>query len=467
MNKRLQKDMGLGVIATAGIFLFHPIIAFVDVLPDLIGYLLLCVGTSLLADLNGHMAEAQRRFRIMLAVGAGQFLASVWVYRTLVSAKEGEINPYEAPTTLLLLSFLLLILQLCFLLPAMRELFLGLESLETRFDREGACKATERMKKSTPIALTLLSVLSVLPEVSILTSYENDKGNPLFPFDWYRYVSLFRTVAAILALAVGTVWVVRWLRLIHGMKHDRTWLAKLRTSYHACVLPQTGMFVVRRFRAGFLLLCIGTVFAVNLRLNYRAVLPGVGLSLFAILGTLLLWRVLSNKRTILWGSIALSACSLAQIVLNARFLAWHLPEASRFEEDAYRQFLAIRILDGAEAILTLVLLGILLSALYAFALQYANVDYGSSNGRERELSRYATQKLHAEFRARTVWTAVPFSLAAAVNVADAVLRLQLPWLWSVSFVLSIVGIWQFFTLTQELLGQIQNHYASDGTNKNL
>ncbi len=467
MNQLLQKNMGLGAIAASAIFLFHPIIAFVDVLPDLIGYLLLWIGTYLLADLNGHMAEAKRRFCILFAVGAGQLVASAWVYRTLVFAKEGTVKPYEAPTTLLLLSFALLVLQICFLLPAMRELFAGLESLETRFDRKGSCKATARLKATTPVLLTIISILSALPEASILTSYEADKGNPLFRFDWYRYITLFRILAAIIALIIGTVWLVQWMRVFYRMCRDCEWLAQMRTSYLETVVPQTGMFAVRRYSAAFLMLGIGTLFAVNLRINYHSVLPGIGLALFAVLAAFLLKEKLPYKRQFLWSSAALALCSVVRLILNARYLVWYLPEASLYEEGAYYVFLVIRILDGIEAVLTLLLIGILLYSVNALVKRYARVDYGNAGDRERELSHRATEKLQNEFRMRIIGTEVLFSIAAILNVGDAVFRFQLPWLWSVAFVFSAVGIWQFFSLTKDLLLQIQNTYASDGTNKNL
>ena len=132
MNIRIKKDIGLGMLLLAGLFLFNPIVGFIDVLPDCIGFLLICGGIGLLADLNERIASAKKRFQILFWGGVLQVFFELLVYRFLQGQKE-EMNPYELPVTVLLFSFLLLVFYLIVLIPAFRDLFLGLERLGERF----------------------------------------------------------------------------------------------------------------------------------------------------------------------------------------------------------------------------------------------------------------------------------------------------------------------------------------------
>ena len=63
------RGMGFICLALGGIFLFNPIVAVVDVLPNVIGYLLIYAGLWRLADLNDEFASAHRLSRIMIWVG--------------------------------------------------------------------------------------------------------------------------------------------------------------------------------------------------------------------------------------------------------------------------------------------------------------------------------------------------------------------------------------------------------------
>lgn len=64
-----EKTMGFFWLTLGVCFLWDPIVGVADFLPDIIGWLLITVGISALADLNDDIAEAQSSFRRMLWVG--------------------------------------------------------------------------------------------------------------------------------------------------------------------------------------------------------------------------------------------------------------------------------------------------------------------------------------------------------------------------------------------------------------
>ncbi len=468
MKPNIQKNMGLGYVMLAGIFLFNPIVAFADVLPDCIGYCLLCIGLSALADLNGHIAAALRRFRILILIGVGQIVASYLIYQTFERFAKDQptrINAYESSTLILLGSFVLLFLQWYFLIPALRELFIGLDSAAQKYGsrdlyigKRGGKNVFERMSGFSTAFVICMSLLSVLPEASLLTSFEDDIG-------WYRFVSLFRIGAVTVSLILGTVWLIRWVSCFRKLKKDELFLPQARADYQGEILPQTGMLTVRRIATAFAFFNIGIVFAAGLRLNYHTALPGIVFAILVAVGVFLLGELLVYRRTCWICCAALAVSSVAQLAVNSQYLKWYLPEASLHYPEAYWKFLAVRILDGIEAILTLVLITVLLRMLYGLVKTQTEVLYGAPGS--EVLSQTATRKLHREFQKRMTLIFWLFFFAAAVTVLEAIFRLVLPWLWVIAFIFSFSGIWQFFSMMHELTVHIHFKYGSDGVNKNI
>ena len=95
---KARKHLGLGLVCAAFLFLFNPTASIMDPLPDFIGYWLMCIGITHLADMNYHFEESLNYFKKMLIASAVQFF-SFFVVLGMVTGK-------EKPTTFLLLSFL-------------------------------------------------------------------------------------------------------------------------------------------------------------------------------------------------------------------------------------------------------------------------------------------------------------------------------------------------------------------------
>ena len=469
MNTAWQKRMGLGLVALSGLFLCNPVVGFADVLPDFFGYLLLCVGLYRLADLNDCIAEASRRFRTLLYIGAGELLC-MYIVHVIMQERVGEMNPYERPVSILMFSFVVLVLQWYFLIPALRDLFRGLDQLADKYDGGGLLTERrgkthgERLAKLSTVFVILRSIFSVLPEASILTSFEHDAENALFPFDWYEFITLFRLVGGVLGTVIALIWLVSFLNYFRAALREREWIARVRDAYIAEILPQTGMLAIRRFSTVFLILNIAIVFTVNLRIDYYAALPGVVAAALTFFALYLLRDRLPERKGCNAACLLLGTVSLAQIIVNAWFLKDFLPEASLYQTDAHYRFLAVRVLDAAEAVATLIFVASLLKILFELVRTETAVEYTGGADAER-LSYYATERLHREFEKRFVAIFVLFAAAAAVNLLDAFLQLKYGWLWLISFALSFAAIWLFYSMIYELTSEIKNRYQSKSVHK--
>lgn len=462
MKSRSKKHMGLLYVMLGGIFLCNPVVGFVDVLPDLVGCLLISVGLLRLADLNGHILESAQRFRVMLFVGVGQLLAQYLIHVSMQSRIE-EMNRYEQPVTILLCSFVVLVLQWYFLIPALRHLFLGLDQLTERhgnvaLSREKDGKtAGERMARLSAVFVVISSLCSFLPEMTVLTSFEHDAESEIFTFDWYDFVALFRLLGTVLCLIVALIWLVSFLRYFKRVLEDREWLSRLWDTYAAEILPQTGMLTARRFSLAFLLFQVAMVFTVSLRLNSYVALPSAVCAILILISVRHLGDLVKEKRQCYTACVVLILASLAHLLASTTYLAKFLPEASLYQGDAYRHFLAVRLTGILEAVCTLIAVAALLKLMHGLILEHVSVDY-CGGAHATAVSADATARLHRELEKRLIVIFVFFFLAAIANALDAFYQLEFPWIWLIGLVLSIAGIWNFSSMLHELLIQLRNRY---------
>ena len=80
--KKSRRDgaLGLGCIVAGAVFLFDPFVGVFDLLPDIIGYLLILRGLRRLALLEGHFDEAIRLFRRLVLLAAIRILAIPFIF---------------------------------------------------------------------------------------------------------------------------------------------------------------------------------------------------------------------------------------------------------------------------------------------------------------------------------------------------------------------------------------------------
>ena len=111
------------------LFLFNPTVNLIDVLPDVIGYLLILKGLYKLADLNGKIKAARQKFKAAVWIASGELLV-------MLAASVLEATWY------LVFSFVFCVLKLIYLIPAFVNLFEGISYLEMRLTNHKAQRQT-------------------------------------------------------------------------------------------------------------------------------------------------------------------------------------------------------------------------------------------------------------------------------------------------------------------------------------
>ena len=256
-------------IALSLVFLFNPNISTIDLLPDFIGYILLCISLTKLADLNETISEAQTGFKRMIIVDVCKLLSLMWTFGMSVTT--------ERESSLLLWAFVFGLLEIVIGVPAFIKLFKGLGELGNFYPNETVLafnekkNYTEKIKKATVIFIILKAVLCVLPEFSSLTTYSYEENAGIM--NLYRFIGVLRLFAMLPVFIVGIVWIIRIILYFARLNKDKTFVDALSESYVNNVLPKDGLFVKRNIKLAKFILFFAILFSVDFRLENVNLLP--------------------------------------------------------------------------------------------------------------------------------------------------------------------------------------------------
>ena len=253
------------------IFLFNPNVSIIDVLPDFIGYMLLCGALARIADLNDYLYDAVKVFKRMILIDAGKWLAIFWTFSmTVVDQKNSSI---------LLFTFVFSLLELLFLLPAYKKLFEGIIQLgylipnNTILSNEKKSGRINKARKRTMLFVIAKAVLAVLPELADLTNASYDETLGMGIVNIYNYIGVMRLFAFLPMFVIGIIWLINMIKYFNYLKRDEIFMQGIADKYKKEVLPRKGMFIKRNYYSFMLLAIAALCFTADFRVEYRSVLP--------------------------------------------------------------------------------------------------------------------------------------------------------------------------------------------------
>ena len=437
-----QRKQGWGLLFAACCFLWNPVIGVTDILPDAVGYLLLMLGLSALADLDRseQLLDAQKAFRAMLWVSLGQIAAELLVHVVIPRSSE-SLNRYQQPMWTLLFAFVLAFFQLYYLLPGWRRFFSGMAALAQFHggsallrEKRGRTRC-ERMTRSTMWFVVLHALLTVLPELTILASFEYSDNNPLFTIDWFVYVTPLRAVTGLLSAVVGGIWLVRLLCFLGAAAGDRPWREQMAQEYRTQALADSGLLFQRRMRTALTFFRVGSVFFINLSLSFHSALPDWGCAVLFFCGLLLLGADARGRRPCWIAGGVLLAVGVTRSLLNIGYLREFVPQDALYLPQAYTRYLAVQMTAVLESVLlavfVLLTMRLLTATAAGCAARYAGQrPAGAGWSAEQSGRRIFRRSLPA-------WIFLGLSLAA--KICEIFLQQTYSWIWLVQFVLSFVA----------------------------
>ena len=466
MKQTPKTKLGLGWLIPSVIMLFNPVVAFYDILPDSIGYLLLCVALFRLADLNSSIADSIKRFRTLIWIHLGGLLMQYYIYNVL--AKEPKLNPQEIPTMVLLCAFVIAVPQIYFALPAWRDLFKGFWELAERHNGEAVfnygkrnSNLCERMRRSSGVFVVLFALLSVLPELSVLTTFEYETEK--LPFDWYQFVWLFRVSAIMIFTVLFLVWVIRFIRFVLLFTRDREMMESIRERYERDILPQNDMLSMRRLRFGIVFLIIGAALTLNICIEQQILVPNLLCAVFTCIGVVIFGEDLTKTKRFYVAAGALGVLSIGELWLNNYYTSRYSYELSGWDPDAYNLFFGLRALQAIGAFLAAGVFWILLDILSDFVKNRIFESYEGPN--TEEISARATERLHKSFGRHILACRILFFASATSLALEAIFQLEYPWLWWISVPVVIASTIVFASLLYALLDRLEWQSNTRATHK--
>ncbi len=332
--------MKIGYILAGMIFLFNPHIHIIDVLPDVIGYMLILHGLSKISDLERNLLAAKNRFFKLAWLSAAKLACLL-------------ILPIFDETLYLIFTFCFGILEILWMLPAFIDLFHGISFLEerythhrTRHTRDTAprfggitdktdfaegrvyfevfeknvqitddpadeevillpggpktiCASymgfTAKDEKKTPyfyestearvisvLFIIVRAVCACLPEVTALLSTGGSyvQSRPTDDYSGLRY--LLEGALAVVAGIVGIIWLCRMVKYFRVFMNDHAFLDTLSAKYEAEVAPNRALFVKRKTLSFCLFSTAALAFMTCIRLSIGNITASDGKLLFTL-----------------------------------------------------------------------------------------------------------------------------------------------------------------------------------------
>ena len=454
-----RKNLGLGLLPIAALFLFNPPLAgFVDVLPDIIGYLLFFIGLRDVADLNYHMEEALASFRRMILVSGFQLLSVFWVF--------GFCTPKERPVSILLVVFTVSVLELIFAGKAFRELFEGFLYLGSRhsstavFRAKGSETRTNDEKNATTsmAAFTWFFIIakatfSVLPELASLTLDSYDERNPLrFLYD---YISLLRTFAMLILLTVCIAWLIKFWKYIRSILRDTPFMSELTEKYRAEILPKEDIFLKRAIRVGTVVLSLGICFSLDIYIDYISVFPDFICPTVMLIGFFLLKPYIGKGSFFPLCAAANLVSSAAVYFYSVYFYDHFTMSLALFSEKAMLAYHTFCILKITDSVFFFAMMFSLLPALRHIIENYtgfAPLSAANFNSADK------LKQVHGELNKRVTVLYVLSTLCAIGSILYILLVRTVTFIWLVEFLLCLTFVLCFINTLSAITNEVETKY---------
>ena len=166
-------------------FLINPYFWVFDVLPDFIGFILMCFGVDKLSDLEGRFAAAKKGFIELAVISAVKTAGLV-------------LLPHIDEIFVIVLVFSFGLLEAMFFIPAMKNLFEGFRYFGIRSGSNAAEYKSESIQSLACVAYCLRIALAFLPEVPKL--FVNSTSGVIGgtgSVEWTDFTVIFYCMAAI------------------------------------------------------------------------------------------------------------------------------------------------------------------------------------------------------------------------------------------------------------------------------
>ena len=278
--------MSFALLIAGIIFLANPTIRMIDLLPDLIGCLLLFAGLSRIYVLEERLERARKLLCYFMLVSALKIPASLYF-------------PIKAKQYLLPFSFAFSVVEIILMVSFFVSLIGGLEYLASR---DGSMKGHGKRSESASIVAFIFSIargiLSFAPELLVLGEQTDDFDYTFSPTPGQN-AALIKPYAEVLCfvlvLVFGIYTAFVLIRYLTYLQKDKAFTEKLHDRYLQYEKDNFVTLTQRRMKLALIVIFVGIVLLFNPIMDFVNILPNTLALLFLSFGLILLSRASGIK----------------------------------------------------------------------------------------------------------------------------------------------------------------------------
>ena len=446
--------VGHAPIVFAFLFLFNPNITIIDILPDFVGYILLCIALYRVADVHERVGEAYQGFKRMIFIDAAKWLAVFWIF--------GMTVPSERNTSILLWTFVFSVLEMIFLLPTYVKLFDGMTQIgylypcRSIFGRNEKKSKTDRVRNLTVAFIVTKAVLTFLPELADLTSSSYDESLSGF-VDLYRYIGLMRGMAFIPVLFFGVIWVIFVISYFRRIVNDSELMNALALKYDADVRPKKGLFVRRNFATFTLIVAIALLLTVDIRIDDNNILPDFIAAVFFAIAFGFIGKYNGFKANKwIFSSGALFCFSILSAILEYMFFKRYYYGAIIKSDEARNMYMIVVALNIVKGLCQM---GVFFD-LYRSLWKTVSIHTGFVVGRERSIEdeKRSMLEVHKELK-RSLVIALIFGMIYVVSdICFDILAPSVDFMGLINVIFAVACVGTFLRAFSEIQHAIDTKY---------
>lgn len=296
-----KKNLRTGAIFAGCVFLCNPSVISADILPDIIGIILIMYGLSMLRDLSPGMENAYYAFRPVLFVELGKLASNL-----LFLIFDGTWH--------LIFSFVFGVLELIFMLPAFSKLSDGAGKLIASVGKDGG-------EIKFPYALTacfiaVRAACDIIPQLSVLTSRYGDVGSAYDTPDTAPNIFVIAACVCV-SLTLGIIWLVGIKKYTDGLAANTEKMSMLEKRYSDEVMTNAELIGKRSRDVFFTCVVAASATLVCIETDSFYIVPDFLFGLLMILACSKQKKLFDDYRAFIKKCIAFSATGFAVYVLHA------------------------------------------------------------------------------------------------------------------------------------------------------
>ena len=244
----------LRYIVIALVFWFNPLISNIDILPDIVGYLLITKAFSKASYTHSCAAE------LCVSANKMSIISGVKVLTIFM------VSSFDLSMSLLL-SFSFAIIEAIFGIPFFIKLFDTVTYLAP-IENQYAYTKAYKMKRFTIVALVARLVLAFLPDLTALS--QNDALTVDTDITLVRFRPVFIVFSVIVALAIGIVWLVRSILYFKKTVTSGVY-EKCNVEFLKRTSDSSSVFFAKKNLRAVVLIIVGSLFVFDFTWEYTSI----------------------------------------------------------------------------------------------------------------------------------------------------------------------------------------------------